>query len=66
MVRRMSAEIDAFVVELGVDGRLLDLQLREVVSGVGADQVLLMRDHLPDADDYATTIRDLDASDDAS
>ena len=66
MVRRMSAEIDAFVVELGVDGRLLDLQLREVVSGVGADQVLLMRDYLPDADDYATTIRDLDASDDAS
>ena len=25
-----------------------------------------MRDYLPDADDYATTIRDLDASDDAS
>jgi diadenylate cyclase len=62
----MSAEIDEFVVELGVDGRLLDLQLREVVSGVGADQVLLMRDYLPDADDYATTIHDLDASDDAS
>ncbi|MEZ5118605.1 MAG: DNA integrity scanning diadenylate cyclase DisA [Candidatus Nanopelagicales bacterium] len=66
MVRRMSAEIDEFVVELGVDGRLLDLQLREVVSGVGADQVLLMRDYLPDADDYATTIHDLDASDDTS
>ena len=53
MVRRMSAEIDEYVVELGVDGRLLDLQLREVVSGVGADQILLLRDYLLDADAYA-------------
>jgi diadenylate cyclase len=66
MVRRMSAEIDEFVVELGVDGRLLDLQLREVVSGVGADQVLLLRDYLPDPDDYASTISRLDESDDVS
>lgn len=66
MVRRMSAEIDEFVVELGVDGRLLDLQLREVVSGVGADQVLLMRDYLPDPDEFASTIVHLDESDDAS
>ena len=67
MVRRMSAEIDAFVVDWVWMVASWTLQLREVVSGVGADQVLLMRDYiLPDADDYATTIRDLDASDDAS
>ncbi len=64
MVRRMSAEIDEFVVELGVDGRLLDLQLREVVNGVGTDQVLLLRDYLPDPDDYAPTISLLDGAED--
>ena len=34
MVRRMSAEIDEYVAELGIEGRLLELQLQEVVSGV--------------------------------
>jgi diadenylate cyclase len=66
MVRRMSAEIDEFVVELGVDGRLLDLQLREVVNGVGTDQVLLLRDYLPDPDNYAPTIALLDGAEDAT
>ncbi|MEZ5186828.1 MAG: DNA integrity scanning diadenylate cyclase DisA [Candidatus Nanopelagicales bacterium] len=60
MVRRMSAEIDEYVVELGADGRLLDLQLQEVVSGVAADQVLLLRDYLPDSEAYADTIARLD------
>lgn len=66
MVRRMSAEIDEYVVELGVEGRLLDLQLQEVVSGVGTDQVLLLRDYLPDADQFAHTIALLDEVDDAA
>ena len=66
MVRRMSAEIDEYVVELGVEGRLLDLQLQEVVSGVGTDQVLLLRDYLPDADQFARTIALLDEVDDAA
>lgn len=66
MVRRMSAEIDEYVVELGVEGRLLDLQLQEVVSGVGTDQVLLLRDYLPDADQFARSIALLDEVDDAA
>lgn len=65
MVRRMSAEIDEYVVELGVDGRLLDLQLQEVVSGVNEDQILLLRDYLPDADAYWDTISALDEAADA-
>lgn len=65
MVRRMSAEIDEYVVELGVDGRLLDLQLQEVVSGVNEDQILLLRDYLPDADAYWDTISALDEAEDA-
>jgi len=66
MVRRMSAEIDEYVVELGVDGRLLDLQLQEVVSGVGTDQVLLLRDYLLDADAYQKTITVLDEAEDTA
>jgi len=66
MVRRMSAEIDEYVAELGVDGRLLDLQLQEVVSGVSGDQVLLLRDYLPDPWAYDTTITALDKADDAA
>ena len=66
MVRRMSAEIDEYVVELGVDGRLLDLQLREVVSGVGTDQILLLRDYLLDADAYQNTITVLDQAEDTA
>jgi diadenylate cyclase len=66
MVRRMSAEIDDYVVELGVEGRLLDLQLQEVVSGVSADQVLLLQDYLPDADDYSSTIAILDETEDSA
>ncbi len=47
MVRRIAAEIDAYVVELGIDGRLLSLQLEELVSGVEADRELVARDYLP-------------------
>ena len=66
MVRRMSAEIDEYVAELGIEGRLLELQLQEVVSGVWGDQVLLLQDYLPDPQDYEHTIEALDASDDAA
>ncbi len=66
MVRRMTAEIDEFVVELGVDGRLLDLQLQEVVTGVGGDQVLLLRDYLPDPGHLEQTVAVLDQVEDSA
>ena len=47
MVRRIADEIKGYVVELGTDGRLLTLQLEELVSGVEADRVLIARDYLP-------------------
>ncbi len=49
MVRRISVEIDSYVVELGTDGRLLSLQLQELVAGVETDRVLVARDYLPTA-----------------
>ena len=37
-----------YVVELGTDGRLLTLQLDELIGGVGADRELVVRDYLDD------------------
>ncbi|GAA4983685.1 DNA integrity scanning diadenylate cyclase DisA [Kineococcus glutinatus] len=46
MVRRIADEIAGYVVELGVDGRLLSLQLDELIGGVGPDRELVVRDYL--------------------
>jgi DNA integrity scanning protein DisA with diadenylate cyclase activity len=47
MVRRIASEIVGYLVELGTDGRLLSLQLDELVAGVEADRVLVVRDYQP-------------------
>ncbi|MDR6174964.1 diadenylate cyclase [Nocardioides zeae] len=47
MVTRIAREIEDYVLELGTDGRLLSLQLEELVSGVDAERELVVRDYLP-------------------
>ncbi|WP_327088827.1 DNA integrity scanning diadenylate cyclase DisA [Nonomuraea sp. NBC_01738] len=47
MVRRINDEIRGYVVELGTDGRLLSLQLEELVAGVDSERELVVRDYLP-------------------
>jgi diadenylate cyclase len=47
MVRRIAREIDGYVVELGSDGRLLALQLVELLGGVDVERELVVRDYLP-------------------
>ena len=49
MVRRIADEIEGYVVELGTDGRLLALQLDELMAGVDSDRTLVIRDYLPSA-----------------
>src|SRR5690606_21187713 len=46
MVRRISEEISGYVVELGTEGRLLELQLDELIGGSGSDQGRLSRDYV--------------------
>ncbi len=46
MVRRISAEIRGYVVELGTDGRLVELQLDELTSGVVEDLRLVCCDYM--------------------
>ncbi len=47
MVLRIAAEIEDYVLELGADGRLLSLQLDELVTGVDRERVLVVRDYSP-------------------
>ncbi len=48
MVSRIAREIDDYVNELGSDGRLLSLQLEELVTGVEAERGLVVRDYQAD------------------
>jgi diadenylate cyclase len=55
MVRRIHTEIEGYVVELGEDGRLLSLQLTELVAGIDAERTLLVQDYVADS---PATVRD--------
>jgi len=48
MVRRIAEEIDGYIVELGVDGRLVLLQLEELMGGVEDDRRLVLKDYIQD------------------
>lgn len=45
MVRRIAEEIEGYLVELGDDGRLLMLQLDELMGGVDDERRLVVRDY---------------------
>jgi diadenylate cyclase len=45
MVRRIAEEIDGYIVELGVDGRLVLLQLEELMGGVEDDRRHVIKDY---------------------
>ncbi|ACQ81523.1 protein of unknown function DUF147 [Beutenbergia cavernae DSM 12333] len=46
MVRRISVEIAGYVDELGTDGRLLSLQLDELIGNVGPERELVVSDYV--------------------
>ena len=51
IVVRISEEIERYLVELGTDGRLVRLQLRELMAGVEDDRRMVVLDYFqPDAD----------------
>ncbi|MEV0586887.1 DNA integrity scanning diadenylate cyclase DisA [Nonomuraea sp. NPDC050310] len=65
MVRRIADEIEGYVVELGTDGRLLSLQLDELVAGVDSERELVVRDYLPSGSgrrqkSFAQSLHDMD------
>ncbi len=46
LVTRMGAEVERYIIELGSEGRLIEMQLEETVVGVMADRAALMRDYI--------------------
>jgi diadenylate cyclase len=48
LVTRMAVEIERYIVELGTEGRLIEMQLEETMVGVAADKAALIHDYLAD------------------
>lgn len=48
MVMSLSQLIERYVIELGSEGRLVELQREELVYGVKEDRAAVLRDYLPD------------------
>ena len=60
LVTRMAAEIERQIVELGSEGRLIEMQLDETMVGVSADKAALVHDYLvQDSDESYQAALDL-------
>src|SRR6059036_1412930 len=53
LVTRMAVEIERYIVELGTEGRLIEMQLEETMVGTAADKAALIHDYLVDDTDEA-------------
>ncbi|MGH3664961.1 MAG: DNA integrity scanning diadenylate cyclase DisA [Egibacteraceae bacterium] len=56
MVRRIADEVESHVAELGTDGRLLQLQLDELMHSVESERLLVVRDYQTDRRRHLDTI----------
>jgi diadenylate cyclase len=45
MSTRMAVEVERYIIELGTEGRLIEMQLEETMVGVAADKAALVRDY---------------------
>jgi diadenylate cyclase len=61
LVTRMAAEIESYIVELGAEGRLIEMQLEETLFGTAADKAALVHDYLVDDgdDNFAQALEQL-------
>jgi diadenylate cyclase len=50
LVTRMAVEIERYIVELGTEGRLIEMQLEETMVGTASDKAALVHDYLPHQD----------------
>src|SRR5258708_11464895 len=53
LVTRMAVEIERYIVELGTEGRLIEMQLGETMVRVAGDKAALLHDYLADPVDDA-------------
>ena len=61
LVTRMAVEIERHIVELGTEGRLIEMQLEETMVGVAGDKAALVHDYLaePSDESFATVLDQL-------
>ncbi len=51
LVTRMAVEIERYIVELGSEGRLIEMQLEETMVGAAAEKAALVHDYIADYSD---------------
>jgi diadenylate cyclase len=51
LVTRMAVEIERYIVELGSEGRLIEMQLEETMVGAAAEKAALVHDYLAEDSD---------------
>ena len=56
LVTRMAVEIERYIVELGTEGRLIEMQLEETMVGVAGDKAALLHDYLAEPVDDAFAV----------
>src|SRR5690242_15142286 len=58
LVTRMAVEIERYIVELGTEGRLIEMLLEETIAGVAADKAALVHDYLsqPSEESFAMAL----------
>ena len=55
-VQRIAEEIEAVIVELGADGRLVQLQLAELTGGIQDDRALVLRDYVSELSAWSAAL----------
>src|ERR1700694_4496758 len=55
MVRRIADEVEGYIVELGTDGRLIRLQLEELMGGVEDDRRMVIADYIREDKQWSLT-----------
>jgi diadenylate cyclase len=61
MVMRIVSEIERYICELGNEGRLISMQLNELVKSVEQDGILLIRDYCQNNMDYNDIYKQIQA-----
>ena len=59
LVTRMAVEVERYIVELGTEGRLIEMQLEESMVGVAAEKAALIRDYsVEDSEQNLDTVQE--------
>ena len=59
MVARIAAEIEQYIYELGTEGRLVSMQLEELMADVEDEGLLVLRDYIPEPEKLEETRKTL-------